>query len=232
MRETSFVDGRTATMQRLYLEITPKGNVPYDVFVKLVGVPAKRCNLKGSLLIRNINELVKVTAEGPEEDIRDYYVYMSLWDKVVGTVTKVEETEIDGYTETEDFHVVEEAEEESAELAGDPESEEEEHGERAGLHARLDQDVVRRIEETPEKEESSESGESVSDAASTPKEESQTMYVVEEPMSPVFKGGRPKMRREPVGQQETVDVFETEAESEEEESQSIIAMTRRKRRRT
>ncbi len=221
-------------MQCLYLEITALGNVESDIFVKLVGVPAKRSNLMGSLRVLDSEcKKVAVTVEGPADDVRDYYNYMYLSDNIVGFVSKVKEDDIDRYTQTEAFHVENYEEEASEEDEHEDQGEEtvepdEEHGEGVepvGLHAESD---VRVIPETPEKEEKSESDASPEKDSqltqSTAEEDIATQYL-EAPMSPVFKGRWPQTRREPVVCQGTVDLFD----SDEEESQSILRTNRRKR---
>ena len=92
------------------------------------------------------------------------------------------------------------------------------------------QDEVRVVPETPEKDCPSESeGESHEEPASPVSDESQATYLeAEESRSPVFKGGRPQKRREPVGLKQTKDMFDSE--DEEEESQSIISMAKRNRK--
>ncbi len=218
-------------MERLYLEITPLGNVPMDVFVKIVGVPAKRCNLRGRLRVLGDHSLVLVTVEGPEEEVRDYYIYMSLCDDVVGTVTKVKEDTITKYTETDPFHV-----ENSSEEDGEDESDEraswigvndEEEDRREQVVEQADRRVheVRVIPETPEKEGSSSSESEAEVQPSPAKEESQTMYL-DEPKSPVFKPhDRLARRREPVGNPSTSNLFE----DEEDESQSILQRKRKRK---
>ncbi len=231
-------------MKRLYLEIKAAGNVPSEVFVKLVGVPAKRCNLVGSLRVLNSDcSEVSVTAEGEEEDVDDYYNYMRLGDQLVGTVTKVEEDNIANCSESGPFSVVNYGDEddEDHETTGDEASQsyeearhcprrqgedrdEEPRSKRVGYPGVGSEQDIRVIPETPEKDETSLSESEPEEAqySSPAKEESQTM-LMELPKSPVFKGGRPQTRREPVGAQETADMFE-------EESQSILLSERKRRR--
>ncbi len=226
----SGVGNQPVIMQRLYLEITTLGNVESAMFVKLAGVPAKRCNLLGSLRVLDSEcNRISVTVEGPVDDVREYYSYMSLIDNVFGQVTKVEEDDIERYTQTEAFHVDNYEDESSDEdERGDesavPDEEDGEHVEPVGVHAERD---VRVIPETPEKDEKSESESSPERdefSQETAEEDIETQYI-DPARSPVFKGGRPLTRREPVGYQGTVELFE----SDEEESQSILQTNRRKR---
>ncbi len=238
-------------MERLYLEITPSPALSFEVFLKLIRVPAKRLKLNGAL--RNLNDdntLIAITVEGPEEDVGDFYTYMFLCDHVVGSVKKAKESEIEEYTELEPFHVElsraadlqEEAigvreqhghqEVRRSEHHGEGASDEAANRKPVGLTGVCDsgQDEVRVVPETPEKDLPPESeDEACEEAASPEREDSQSTYVEdEESRSPVFKGGRPQKRGEPVGFQATRDMFESEGE---EESQSIISMAKRNRKR-
>ncbi len=234
-------------MERLSLEIAASGNVPAEVFVKLMGVPARRCNLRGYLRVCDSEcTRISIVVEGLEEDVQEYYSYMRLSDQVVGRVTKVEEEGIKSWRETEPFDVRnyedqesegEESSEAEESSEGEESSEEEVVGvkeetltcrrKEVGLASQCEAEEVRVIPETPEKAELSESEpESEPPQAYSPeKEDSQTM-LLEAPMSPVFKGGRPQRPREPVGHEATADMF-----ASGEESQSILLGGRAKRRR-
>ncbi len=226
-------------MQRLELEITAEGQVPAEIFVKLVGVPAKRCNLRGSLRVLNSQcSIVSVAAEGPEEDVMEYYNYMRLCDQVAWTVTKVEEHEVSDYTETKLFHVVnyeqeatdgddETEDSEDAEDVDDVKDVEEEHRKSVGVPLADVKNEPRVIPETPEKEHTSSSdSEAAEEEPVTPGKEDRQTMCLNMPMSPVFKGGRPQARRERVGNQSQSGA----PESDDEESQSLLRVNRRKRK--
>ncbi len=211
------------------MEIAATGDIPSASFVHLIGVPAKRCKLRGYLRVLDSDcTRVSVMAEGPEEDVREYYDYMRLSDNLVGTVTKVEEKSIEDYTETEAFHVVNFGDAEEDDRASD----EEEQGSRQSSEDCQErrepggcegEQEVRVVPETPEKAESSssESDDEV-ETNSFPMQESETM-LFEPPKSPVFKASRPPA---PLKRRKEVGYRRDESESEEE-SQSILC--RRKR---
>ncbi len=216
-------------MERLYLEITASGNVSSEVFVRLIGVPAKRCKLRGKLRVLDFDcTKITVVVEGPEDEVRDYYNYMSLLDDLVGTVTKVEEEEVENYRETNAFYV-EDYSPTSDESEGDvdgtvkADDEVDSEGRKAvGTEGEEERCV---IPETPEKEEqsSSESEEEAARSISPPPPEEETY--LEPPMSPVFKGGRPPKRLEPVDDKGTANLFERC-----EESQSLLHFGRKRKR--
>ncbi len=217
-------------MQRLYLEIDASRNVPSEIFVKLLGVPARRCELRGNLRVLNSEcTQVSIAAEGPEEDVLEYYNYLRLSDHIVGTVTKVEENEIDKYSESKAFHVVNygEASDDEDESIGEASDDEDESigeaREPVAMQGDNDTEEIRVVPETPEKEETTTSESEAENEPSPLKEDSQTMYM-EPPKSPVFKSVLPQRVHKPAVNHATGDMFDSE-----EESQSILRVGRKRR---